>query len=86
MIASDNYFVACYHAAVAEDYRRRGLATELVERSLEALKSEGISKVALLVFKRNEVGNAFWERRGFAERTDVAYRNRELVELVRIDT
>ena len=75
-----------YHMAVAEDFRRRGVATALLDRCLTALKAEGINKVALLVFRYNDAGNAFWEKQGFTERTDVAYRNRELVELVRIDT
>ena len=75
-----------YHMAVAEDFRRRGVATALLDRCLTALKAEGINKVALLVFRYNDAGNAFWENQGFTERKDVAYRNRELVELVRIDT
>jgi len=75
-----------YHMSVAEDFRRRGVATALLDRCLEALRAEGINKVALLVFRYNDAGNAFWERQGFTERTDVAYRNRELVELIRIDT
>jgi len=75
-----------YHMAVAEDFRRRGVATALLDRCLAALKAEGINKVALLVFRYNDAGNAFWEKQGFTERTDVAYRNRELVELIRIDT
>ena len=75
-----------YHMSVREDCRRRGLGTALVNRCLEALKAEGINKAALLVFCRNEAGNAFWERQGFAVREDVRYRNRELTELIRIDT
>ena len=75
-----------YHMSVGEAYRRRGVGTALVRRSLEALRAEGINKVALLVFRYNEAGNAFWEKQGFTERTDVAYRNRELTELIRIDT
>ena len=75
-----------YHMAVAEAFRRRGVATALLDRCLEALRAEGINKVALLVFRYNDAGNAFWEKQGFTERTDVAYRNRELVELIRIDT
>ena len=75
-----------YHMSVAEDRRHRGIGRELVSRSLSALKAEGINKVALLVFHRNEVGNAFWESQGFTVREDVAYRNKLLTELVRIDT
>ena len=75
-----------YHMAVGEAYRRRGLGTQLVSCCLQALEREGIHKVALLVFRRNEAGNAFWEKQGFSRREDVAYRNRELTRLVRIDT
>ena len=75
-----------YHAAVHERCRRQGVGSQLVEAALDALKAEGIHKVALLVFHRNDAGNAFWERQGFAARTDVAYRNRALTELIRIDT
>ena len=75
-----------YHMAVAEDFRRQCVASRLVERCLAAIRAEGINKVALLVFNRNEAGNAFWEKQGFIRREDVAYRNRELVELIRIDT
>ena len=75
-----------YHMAVAEAFRRRGVGTALSERCLAALKEQGIHKVALLAFRRNEAGNAFWERQGFTLREDVNYRNRELTPLVRIDT
>ena len=75
-----------HHMAVAEGHRRSGVGTALVERALEALKSEGINKVALLVFKYNRPGNAFWEKLGFELREDLNYRNRALAELKRIDT
>ncbi len=75
-----------YHMSVAEKYRRQGVGTQLVNACLEALGREGISKVALLVFKYNEAGNAFWEQQGFTLREDINYRNRALRELVRIDT
>jgi ribosomal protein S18 acetylase RimI-like enzyme len=75
-----------YHMSVAEDFRRRGVGTALLNRCLEALKAEGINKAALLVFRYNAAGNAFWEKQGFSAREDVAYRNRELAEMVRIDT
>ncbi len=75
-----------YHMSVAESHRRRGIGKQLADRCLSAMKEAGIAKVALLVFKRNEAGNAFWERQGFSLREDVAYRNRELIKLTRIDT
>ena len=75
-----------HHMAVSESCRRQGIASVLLEQALDALKKEGINKVALLVFNRNEAGNAFWERQGFTSREDVTYRNRALTEIIRIDT
>ncbi len=75
-----------YHMSVAEDHRRQGIASELLRRCLAALKEEGIHKAALLVFKRNEAGNAFWDSQEFTVREDVSYRNRALAELIRMDT
>lgn len=75
-----------YHMSVAEKYRKKGIGSSLVKKCLESFKNEKISKVALLVFKYNEAGNAFWEKQRFILREDVNYRNIELRELVRIDT
>ena len=75
-----------YHTAVHPEYRKRGIGKALVEKAMEALKSCGINKAALVVFERNDTGNAFWERMGFAAREDLVYRNKEITELVRIDT
>lgn len=75
-----------HHMAVRESYRRTGLGTKLAETCLEAMKRENISKVALVAFKYNEAGNAFWEAQGFTVRDDLNYRNKALRELVRIDT
>ena len=75
-----------HHTAVHPDCREQGIGKQLVEHALDALKQEGISKAALVVFQRNETGNAFWERMGFSQRTDLAYRNLALRELVRMDT
>ena len=75
-----------YHMAVAEGFRRQGVGSALAERCLAALRAEGINKVALLVFRRNAAGNAFWEAQSFELREDVNYRNRALCALRRIDT
>ena len=75
-----------YHMSVAENHRKKGIGSALVEKCLESFKNEKISKVALLVFKYNETGNTFWEKQGFILREDINYRNIGLRELVRIDT
>lgn len=75
-----------YHTAVSPEYRGNGVGTALVNAALEALGRLGITKTALVVFGKNEVGNTFWEKQGFTVRNDLVYRNRALVEMVRIDT
>ncbi len=74
------------HTAVSAAYRSRGIGRQLVETALNALKAQGIHKVNLVVFAKNEAGNAFWEKMGFGQRPDLIYRNRALADMVRIDT
>ena len=75
-----------YHTAVNPAYRHQGIGTALVNAALHALANEGIIKVALVVFSRNDAGNAFWERLGFTARGDLTYRNKALRAITRIDT
>ncbi|WP_196802957.1 GNAT family N-acetyltransferase [Candidatus Stoquefichus massiliensis] len=75
-----------YHTSVLPKYRHQGIARKLVENAMDALDQEGIHKVALIVFQRNEIGNGFWEKMGFTVRDDLVYRNKNIHELVRIDT
>jgi len=70
-----------YHAAVLQPYRNRGIGKKLIEFALHALKQKGISKVGLLAFRENEIGNAFWERMGFGARDDCTYRDKMLREV-----
>ncbi len=74
-----------YHTAVSPAYRNCGIARNLVEAAMKALDEEGINKVALVAFSKNEVGNRFWEKIGFAEREDLVYRNKNIHELKRIE-
>lgn len=75
-----------YHAAVLPAYRRKGIASALLNRALQALDKLGICKAALVVFEHNYDGNMFWEKQGFTERKDLVYRNKALADIVRIDT
>ncbi|MDR0396388.1 MAG: GNAT family N-acetyltransferase [Oscillospiraceae bacterium] len=75
-----------YHTAVDASHRRKGVGKTLADAALTALKREGINKAAMVVFGKNDIGNAFWERLGFTARTDIVYRNKALVEMERIDT
>jgi ribosomal protein S18 acetylase RimI-like enzyme len=75
-----------YHTFVEVNHRNKGIGSALVDKVLKSLKDEGINKVALVVFSKNDLGNAFWERLGFTIRNDLNYRNKSLTEMVRIDT
>ena len=75
-----------YHTAVNPHYRKQGIASQLVEAAMQALEQCGINKCALVVFDRNEAGNAFWEKMGFTTREDLVYRNKVITEMVRMDT
>lgn len=86
LVGNDGRRGYIYHTAVRPEYRKQGIAGKLVDTVLEELKNLGINKVALVVFDRNEVGNAFWEGQGFTVRNDLVYRNRSLTDIVRIDT
>ena len=75
-----------YHTAVRVDKRGQGIGRALVESAMCALERLGITKAALVVFGRNQDGNAFWERLGFTERQDIIYRNKEITKTQPIDT
>jgi len=64
------------HTAVKPTERKQGIGTALLKASLDALRVEGITKVTLTTFTKNEVGNAFWEAQGFAKSEDITYRSK----------
>lgn len=67
-----------YHTAVINTARKQGVGANLVNTAIEALKEQGINKVALVAFETNKLGNSFWESQGFKERNDLVYRNKSL--------
>ena len=62
-----------YHVCVHRDYRRKGIGTAMVVFAMEALKREKISKVSLIAFTVNDIGNAFWKKIGWTKREDLNY-------------
>ncbi len=74
------------HTAVSPDRRYEGIGKALVNAAVNAFRELGIHKVNLVVFSRNEAGNAFWEKMGFTKRDDLTYRNYLIDPLKRIDT
>ena len=62
-----------YHVCVHKDYRMRGIGKAMVVYAMNALKAEEISKVSLIAFTRNDIGNAFWNRISWTRRLDLNY-------------
>ncbi len=62
-----------YHVCVREEYRRRGIGKAMVTQCMRALKDENISKVSLIAFTTNDVGNSFWKEIGWKRRLDLNY-------------
>ena len=62
-----------YHVCVHADYRMQGIGKRMVVFCMNALKREEISKVSLIAFTKNDVGNAFWNRIGWTRRLDLNY-------------
>ena len=62
-----------YHVCVHEDYRKQGIGKSMVVHCMEALEKEHISKVSLIAFTQNDIGNAFWKGIGWTKREDLNY-------------
>lgn len=62
-----------YHVCVHPDRRRRGVGKAMVVFCMEALRKEKISKVSLIAFTKNDIGNAFWKTIGWTQREDLNY-------------
>jgi len=62
-----------YHVCVAPDKRLKGIGKSMVVHAMEALHKEQISKVSLIAFTENDIGNAFWKEMGWTKREDLNY-------------
>ncbi|HBA83956.1 MAG TPA: GNAT family N-acetyltransferase [Verrucomicrobia bacterium] len=60
-----------HHVAVEPSHRRKGIATSLVTRALEALTRAGIEKCHIFVLNDNAEGLAFWKKSGWIKRRDI---------------
>ena len=71
-----------HHLCVHPEFRRLGIASQLVSCAEIALQKEGIQKVFGLVFKDNDAANSFWESRGYTIRFNLNYRNKSMNEMI----
>ncbi len=78
MCGHDGRRAYIYHAVVDLTYRGKGIGFALVKACEEAMIKEGINKISLVVYKSNQVGNDFWAKLGYGDRTDLNYRNKSI--------
>ena len=62
-----------YHVCVRKDCRMQGIGKSMVVYCMDALEKEHISKVSLIAFTKNDIGNAFWKQIGWTKREDLNY-------------
>lgn len=61
-----------YRVAVADQFRKRGIGTELVNKVVASLKSEGLTCIKTFVLNDNPNANTFWEKNNFgASKTSI---------------
>jgi len=67
-----------YHLAVAEKFRRRGIARAIVDHCLQLLTRAGIQRCTIFLVADNTSGRDFWLSNGWRERTDLVAFARDL--------
>ena len=69
----DGRYGYMYHVCVKEPNRRHGIGKQMVVFCMRALKELNINKIALIAFRSNDAGNAFWHQIGWKSREDLNY-------------
>lgn len=69
-----------YHTVVSTEYRRQGIATNLVDMAVKALQEEGITRVCLNVMETNEQGKKFWIDRGWEKKDFLGFYSKAITD------
>lgn len=69
-----------YHTVVLDEYRRRGIATQLIDAAVLALQREGITRVCLNVMETNEQGKTFWQNRGWEKKDFLGFYSKSITD------
>ncbi|MBR4303875.1 MAG: GNAT family N-acetyltransferase [Clostridia bacterium] len=75
-----------YHASVLPEYRSHGIGSELAQACINAVRAEGIVKMAVVLFAKNSRGSEFWQRQGFVKRDDLEYQDQFILPALRVIT
>ncbi|MFC0125325.1 GNAT family N-acetyltransferase [Bifidobacterium apri] len=67
-----------YHTVVLPEYRRQGIATNLVDMAVKSLQEEGITRVCLNVMETNEQGKKFWIDRGWEKKDFLGFYSKSI--------
>lgn len=69
-----------YHTVVLPEYRRQGIAANLVDMAVKALQEEGITRVCLNVMETNEQGKKFWIDRGWEKKDFLGFYSKSITD------
>lgn len=69
-----------YHTVVLPEYRRRGIASDLVNMVVEALQKEDITRVCLIVMETNEQGKKFWIDKGWEKKDFLGFYSKSITD------
>lgn len=61
-----------HHLAIYKNFRRHGIASELVSKCENELKKSRIQKCHIFIFNDNTSGIEFWKSIGWAHRSDIS--------------
>lgn len=73
-----------YHTVVLPEYRRQGIATNLVDMAVKSLQEEGITRVCLNVMETNEQGKKFWIDRGWEKKDFLGFYSKSITNKVNL--
>lgn len=69
-----------YHTVVKNNHRNKGIATNLIECVISALKEEGITRVCLNIMETNEYGKDFWQKRGWKKKDFLGFYSKSITD------
>ncbi|MBW2367203.1 MAG: GNAT family N-acetyltransferase [Deltaproteobacteria bacterium] len=71
-----------HHLSVHHDFRRQGLASRLVGKSLQKLTNAELQKCHIFIFNDNANGIEFWKNIGWVHRSDISVISKNIEQVV----
>jgi ribosomal protein S18 acetylase RimI-like enzyme len=70
-----------YHLTVKKEFRGKSIGKTLLEKSISALKAEGIKRCMIMVKTSNDTGKNFWEKSGWNKRDDLIIYSSDVIKI-----